>query len=251
MHTRRPTNAIRAILLACLAAAPALAAQDGAKAPAATDGQAAPVAAVPAPPAFEPAMEPEAFLRWVSGTAAMQLKLGEWAAATGESKAVKDYGHRMAVNYVAVQQIVAKVAKKSGLKADAPMDAADAEAVARLTALRGTELDKAYAAFLSERDPQVVQAFRWQFENCKDADVKAFATSTAPIMQVHQRLAEAIHQDVNKEEIRLAAERKAAEQKAAEEARAQAQMEAAQAAAKKKGAAPPPKKPKKPMGAAG
>ena len=248
MHMNRSILAAAALAAGLLLSVNARAAgpQDAAK-PA---GDAAAPAA-PAAPAFDPSMEPQAFLAYAGGAAAMQLKLGEWVAANGQAQQVKDYARRMVVNHTAVQQIVAKVAKKANMKADAAMDPADADAVARLTALTGTDLDKAYAAFLSERDPQIVQAYRWQFENCTDADVKAFATSTTPIMQVHQRLAEAIHQDVNKEEIRLAAERKAAEQKAAEEARAQAQLEAAQAAAKKKGAAPPPKKPKKPMGAAG
>jgi putative membrane protein len=253
MESTRTVIVAAALAFAALAG-PAVAAgpQDAAKqapAPGAADPAAA--AAAPAAPAFEPSMEPVAFLSFAAGTAAMQQKLGEWVMANGETPAVKDYARRMTVNHAAVQLIVAKTAKKANLSVDAAMDPSDAEAVTRLTALRGLELDKAYAAFLSERDSQILQAYRWQFENCKDTDVKAFATSTAPIMQVHQRLAEAIHQDVNKEEIRLAAERKAAEQKAAEEARAQAQLDAAQAAAKKKGAAPPPKKPKKPMGAAG
>jgi hypothetical protein len=96
-------------------------------------------------------------------------------------------------------------------------------------------LDKAYMAYLAELHPKTLASYRWQYDNCKDAVVKTFIGGTMPIIGTQQRTADSLNADVNKEEIRLAAEQKAAEQKAAEEAKAQAAAEAAAATGKKKG----------------
>ena len=90
--------------------------------------------------------------------------------------------------------------------------------------------------------------FRWQYDNCQDPELKAFAMGTLPIIVTHQRLGEAMHQDINKDEIRAEADRKAAEAKAAEQKRAEDAAAQAAANSKKKPASTPPKKPKKPLG---
>ena len=168
--------------------------------------------------------------------------------SNGASAQVKDYGHRMAATQAAIQVLVGKAAAKKQVQLPQAMSGDDAAQVDRLKALQGADFDHAYARLMSERSRRAVDMFRWQYDNCQDAEVKAFAQGTLPIIASHQRNGEAMHQEINKDEIRAEAERKAAEAKAAEQKRAEDAAAAAAANAKKKPAAAPPKKPKKPMG---
>ncbi len=211
---------------------------DPGKAPATSDAAPAAAPAVPEPPP-EPRMTPEEFLRYVDADCRLQVDLARREVANGSMPKVKSYAERVATNHAAIEAIVRKVAKASNLSLDgSPAPGAEA-AAARMKDLGGEALDKAYAMYMAESQPAVLAAYRWQYDNCKDEAVRAFAMQTMPIVGVHQRIGDELHKDVNREEIRLAAEKKAAEEKAAEEKRIADAMAAAQKNAKKQ---PPQRK---------
>ena len=205
----------------------------GAK-PAASPAAATALADTPAPAVVDYSLEPSAFTRSVAKGDMLEIALGNLVLAQGETPAVKDFAKRMVTNHTAIQVIVAKVAADTQVELPTALDADDDATVARFAAMNGVALDKAYMAYLAEMHPKTLASFRWQYDNCKDAVVKTFIGGTMPIIGTEQRMADALHAEVNKEEIRLAAEQKAAEQKAAEEAKAQAAAEAAAAASGKK-----------------
>jgi putative membrane protein len=196
----------------------------------------APGAPDPAAPAvIDYSLEPSAFTRSVAKADLLEIALGNLVLAQGETPAVKDFAKRMVTNHTAIQVIVAKVAGDTQVELPKALDADDEAIVARFAAMNGVALDKAYMAYLAELHPKTLASYRWQYDNCKDSVVKTFIGGTMPIIGTQQRSAETLNAEVNKEEIRLAAEQKAAEQKAAEEAKAQAAAEAAAASGKKKG----------------
>ncbi len=250
MNARRIAPPVLLLVLAlsagCASAKGGAAAAEPGKGPsavatAAGDGTASPAAApaaVPAPPP-EPSMTPEEFLRYVDADCRLQVELARREVANGSMPKVKSYAERVATNHAAIEAIVRKVAKASNLSLDgSPAPGAEA-AAARMKDLGGEALDKAYAMYMAESQPAVLAAYRWQYDNCKDEAVRAFAMQTMPIVGVHQRIGDELHKDVNREEIRLAAEKKAAEEKAAEEKRIADAMAAAQKNAKKQ---PPQRK---------
>jgi putative membrane protein len=195
----------------------------------------APGAPDPAAPAvIDYSLEPSAFTRSVAKADLLEIALGNLVLAQGETPAVKDFAKRMVTNHTAIQVIVTKVAADTQVELPKALDADDESTVARFAAMSGVALDKAYMAYLAELHPKTLASYRWQYDNCKDAVVKTFIGGTMPIIGTQQRSAETLNAEVNKEEIRLAAEQKAAEQKAAEEAKAQAAAEAAAAASGKK-----------------
>jgi putative membrane protein len=188
-----------------------------------------------APVVIDYSLEPSAFTRSVAKGDLLEIALGNVVLAQGETPAVKDFAKRMVTNHTAIQVIVAKVAADTQVELPTALDADDQATVARFAAMNGVALDKAYMAYLAELHPKTLASYRWQYDNCKDAVVKTFIGGTMPIIGTQQRTADSLNAEVNKEEIRLAAEQKAAEQKAAEEAKAQAAAEAAAATGKKKG----------------
>jgi putative membrane protein len=180
-------------------------------------------------------LEPSAFTKSVAKTDLLEIALANLVLAQGETPAVKDFAKRMLTNHTAIQVIVAKVAADTQVELPTALDADDEATVARFAAMNGVALDKAYMAYLAEQHPKTLASYRWQYDNCKDPVVKAFIGGTMPIVGTQQRTAESLNAEVNKEEIRLAAEQKAAEQKAAEEAKAKAAADAAAGSSKKKG----------------
>jgi putative membrane protein len=220
--------------------APAKGTSSGGKpAPAAAAGMAAASAAgsldPAAPVVVDYSLEPSAFTKSVAKTDLLEIALANLVLAQGETPAVKDFAKRMLTNHTAIQVIVTKVAADTQVELPTALDADDEATVARFAAMNGVALDKAYMAYLAEQHPKTLASYRWQYDNCKDPVVKAFIGGTMPIVGTQQRTAESLNAEVNKEEIRLAAEQKAAEQKAAEEAKAKAAADAAAGSSKKKG----------------
>lgn len=188
-------------------------------------------------PVVDPSMTPALFLQTVAQSDAMEITLGKMAVTKADSPAVKDFGQRMATNHTAINVIIKKIAKADGIVLSKTLTSEDQALVARLTELNGVLFDKAYMSAMAEIHPSMLALFRWQYDNCKSESVKSFTAQTMPIIGTHTRVSEQLNAEVNKEEIRLAAEKKAAELKAKEVAKAQAAAEAAalaaEAAAKK------------------
>ena len=207
--------------------------------PGSSAGKAAPAAAgpldTPAPVVVDYSLEPSAFTKSVARTDLLEIALAKLVLAQGETPSVKDFAKRMLTNHTAIQVIVAKVAADTQVELPTALDADDEATVARFAAMNGVALDKAYMAYLAELHPKTLASYRWQYDNCKDTVVKPFIGGTMPIIGTEQRMSETLNAEVNKEEIRLAAEQKAAEQKAAEEAKAKAAADAAAGSSKKKG----------------
>jgi putative membrane protein len=188
----------------------------------------------PAPPPEDPSMPADQFAQAVVRSDLQQIALGTLAAQHGEAQEVRDLGQRMSTNHTAIQVIVAKAAAKQGMSLPTALDGDDAAAVERLGALRGAEFDQAYMMFMAGETARMLALYRWQYDNCTNADIKPFAMQTMPIIAVHARVADELNKVVNKEALRLAAERKAAEAQAAAQRKAEEEAAAAAAAAKKK-----------------
>ena len=214
----------------------------------ATDAAIAP-APVAAPVVPDYSMQPEVFVQSVAASDLLQIKIGTMAMEQASEQTVKDFGHRMVTNHTAIQVLIRKMAVAQEITLPTDVVGADEETVTSLQALSGVDFDRAYMAFMADRNPEILAMYRWQYDNCTDPTVKPFAVQTMPIIGTHARLAEALNAEVNKEAIRLAAEKKAAELQAAEEAKAAAAAEAAAAAAKKKPSQKKPPAQKKPAGA--
>ena len=207
---------------------------DGAPGVAAADAATGAAPMEPTPPPADPSMPADEFARTVARSDLQQIALGTLSMQHGESQDVRDLGQRMSTNHTAIQVIVGKAAAKQGIALPTALDGDDATAVERLGALRGTEFDQAYMMLMAGETARMLALYRWQYDNCTNADIKPFAMQTMPIIAVHARVADELNKVVNKEALRLAAERKAAEAQAAAQRKAEEVAAAAAAAAKKK-----------------
>ncbi|MEY4787433.1 MAG: hypothetical protein RL692_1327 [Planctomycetota bacterium] len=173
-------------------------------------------------PVVDNSMTPEAFLQSTATSDLFEIKMGKLAMQIAEAQSVRDFGQRMAANHTAIQVIISKIAKEQSFTLPTSMTADDSATVERFSAMQGVAFDKAYMTLMAEIHPKALALFRWQYENCTDIAVKPFAVQTMPIIGTHVRVSEQLNAEVNKEELRIAAELKAAELKAAEQRKADA-----------------------------
>lgn len=173
-------------------------------------------------PVVDNSMTPEAFLQSTATSDLFEIKMGKLAMQIAEAQSVRDFGQRMAANHTAIQVIISKIAKEQSFTLPTSMTADDSATVERFSAMHGVAFDKAYMTLMAEIHPKALALFRWQYENCTDIAVKPFAVQTMPIIGTHVRVSEQLNAEVNKEELRIAAELKAAELKAAEQRKADA-----------------------------
>jgi putative membrane protein len=229
-HSTARTAAARAASAATLALALSALASCRAAPPAPPPEAKAPVA-VEAPP--DPALAPAAFLQATASADLLEIALGRLAMERATSEAIRDFGRRMVANHTAIQVILAKLAAREGVELPTTLDPAAEARVVAFSELQGVAFDKAYMMLMAERHKEALARFQWQYDHCEDAEVKPFAVQTTPIMGTHARMAEQINSEVNREELRLAAEARAAEARAAEQRRMEEAAAAAAAVAKR------------------
>lgn len=188
----------------------------------------------PAPEPFNAEIAASRFAELAMADTLLQMELGELVRRQGASPAVKDLGHRMVANHTAIRLILTKAAAGSVDALPAALGPEQQQVVDRLRAFSGPELDREYLWEQTLCQPRTMSMYRWQYENCDDPKLKAFAVGTLPIVVVHARLCDEIHRKVNAADIAVQEKRAAAERKAEQE-RKQAEAQAAAEAAAKKG----------------
>lgn len=185
----------------------------------------------PVAPPFNPEISAGRFAELAMADVLMEIELGELVKRRGASAAVRDLGHRMVTNHTAMRLLLSKAAPAAASARGLGPEAQ--QVVDRLKQLSGQDLDREYLWEETVRQPRTMAMYRWQYENCDDPQLKAFAVGTLPIVVVHARVCEEVHRKVNAAEIVVQEKRAAAERKLEQE-RKQAEAQAALDASAKK-----------------
>jgi putative membrane protein len=105
---------------------------------------------------------------------------------------VKAFGQRMVKDHTAINDDLKVLAAQKDVAMPDSLDAAHQKMVDTLTALTGSEFDKAYIAGMFKGHKKAIKAFKTESAKTKDADVKSFAGKTIPILEDHLKLITAI-----------------------------------------------------------
>jgi putative membrane protein len=96
---------------------------------------------------------------------------------------VKQFAQRMVTDHGKANEQLTQLAQQKGIALPTDMDAKHKYLIDRLSKLSGAEFDRAYSREVLRAD---VKEFQHQFKSGKDADVKAWAAQTLPVLQEHQ-----------------------------------------------------------------
>lgn len=114
-----------------------------------------------------------------------EVALGKMAAAKGASKEVKDFGSMMVMDHGKANDELKAIAQKENLALPAGLDAEHQAKSDSLSKLSGKDFDKAYIAAMVDGHKKTLALMQTEASGGKDADLKAFAAKTAPVVQHH------------------------------------------------------------------
>jgi putative membrane protein len=115
----------------------------------------------------------------------MEVELGKLAASKAQNPEIKAFGQKMVVDHGKANDELKALAAKKNIKLPTEISGGMKETVDRLSKLSGAEFDKEYVKLMVDAHDEDVEAFQTQAENAADADVKAFAQKTLPVLKSH------------------------------------------------------------------
>lgn len=114
-----------------------------------------------------------------------EVALGKMAAAKGVSKDVKDFGNMMVMDHGKANDELKAIAQKKNITLPTGLDAEHQAKSDSLSKLSGKDFDKAYVDVMIDGHKKTLALMQAEASNGKDAELKAFAEKTAPVVQHH------------------------------------------------------------------
>ncbi|HEV2880367.1 MAG TPA: DUF4142 domain-containing protein [Pyrinomonadaceae bacterium] len=127
-------------------------------------------------------------------TAAMggmaEVEMSRLALTKASSDAVKQYAQKMIDDHTAANAELMQIASAKGITLPAAPDAKMRAMMAKMERLSGAEFDHHYIMMAGSKDHQKMEKlFRDESMRGRDADLKAFAAKTLPVVQQHLQMA--------------------------------------------------------------
>lgn len=113
-----------------------------------------------------------------------ETESGTLAVSKAQSKSVKSFGAKMIADHTKANNQLAAIVKSKGYQVSPPSDS-DTDPGAMLKNSTGAEFDKNYVSMMVMDHKKTVQLFQDASTNVPDAEVKAFAAQTLPIVKQH------------------------------------------------------------------
>lgn len=126
----------------------------------------------------------------------MEVQLGNTAMQISQNKQVKDFGAMMVKDHTKAGNELDSLAKSKNLTLPSSLGAGDQKMVDDITKKTGAAFDKAYTDMMVNDHEKVIDAFRKEANDGKDADLKSFASNTLPLLEKHLAAAQAAQKTV-------------------------------------------------------
>lgn len=134
----------------------------------------------------------QGFLNEAASGGMMEVELGRYAQENAVNPRVKNFGAMMVRDHSKANEELKSLASSKSLTLPSAMDDKHMKMVNDLKGKTGADFDKEYMKEMVNDHEKDVDEFRKQSENANDADIKAFAAKTLPVLQTHQDSAKAI-----------------------------------------------------------
>jgi putative membrane protein len=122
-----------------------------------------------------------------------EVELGQLAQQNAANSKVKEFGAMMVADHSKANDEMKALAKSKGIALPAAIDNDEQKVKADLSAKSGPDFDKAYVSNMIDDHKKDIKEFEDASKNCKDADLKAFAVKTLPVLKTHLDAIQKIH----------------------------------------------------------
>jgi len=119
-----------------------------------------------------------------------EVELGKIASQKGQSSQVKEFGSRMVTDHGKANDELKSLASTKGVTLPTTVDSGHQKDADKMNKLAGDKFDKEYMEHMVKEHKKDVKEFEKHAKSAKDADVRAFASKTLPVLQEHLKMAE-------------------------------------------------------------
>jgi putative membrane protein len=128
----------------------------------------------------------------------MEVQLGQLAQKNGQSQRVKNFGAMMVKDHSKANTELKAIAESKNISLPTTLIPEHQEHVTMLQKVTGAEFDKQYMEMMTKDHQEDIDEFDKASKSSADADIKAFATKTLPVLRVHLDSAQAINNSLKK-----------------------------------------------------
>src|SRR2546421_5123 len=118
-----------------------------------------------------------------------EVELGRLAVQRGSNPAVKSFGQRMIEDHSRANDELKSIAAKKNIALPPDINADQKATMDKLSKLAGAEFDREYMTDMVKDHEADAKEFENQANKGTDADIKAFAAKTLPMIQRHLQMA--------------------------------------------------------------
>ena len=129
------------------------------------------------------------FVHTIASAGMAEVQEGQLAQQKSDSTKVKDFAQRMVTDHTANNQQLTTLAQQKGVTLSDTLAAKDQRQLDRLKKLSVDKFDRAYMKDQVRDHEQVLALLQKEAQDGQDADVKAFAQQTIPVIQQHLDMA--------------------------------------------------------------
>ena len=122
----------------------------------------------------------------------MEVELGKMAQQQAQNQQVKDFGTMMVTDHTKANNELKALAASKNIILPDTMGEAHMDHVEDLRDNKGAEFDEAYMDLMVSDHKEDVEMFEDAANNLQDAEAKAFAAKTLPVLQKHMAQARMI-----------------------------------------------------------
>ncbi|HJR08915.1 MAG TPA: DUF4142 domain-containing protein [Pyrinomonadaceae bacterium] len=123
-----------------------------------------------------------------------EVELARMALTRASSDAVKQYAQKMIDDHTPANEELMSIASSKGITLPSAPDAKMRAMMAKMQNLSGAAFDREYIMMAGSKDHQKMEKlFRDESMKGRDADLKAFAAKTLPVVQMHLQMARDLH----------------------------------------------------------
>jgi len=149
-------------------------------------------------PADTPLTDKDEFPLKAASGGMMEVQLGQLAQKNGQSQRVKNFGAMMVKDHSKANNELKAIAETKNISLPTTLIPEHQEHVTMLQKVTGAEFDKQYMEMMTKDHKEDIDEFDKASKNSADADLKAFATKTLPVLRVHLDSAQAINNSLKK-----------------------------------------------------
>lgn len=122
----------------------------------------------------------------------MEVELGTLAQQVAKSARVKGFGAMMVKDHTKANTELMALASSKGITIPSTLPVDIQNHINEMKKLKGADFDKHYMSMMTDDHKETIDLFEKASKNAPDADLKAFATKTLPVLNLHLDSAKAI-----------------------------------------------------------